>query len=75
VKQINPRAIELFGDKPPSPTGTEYLPEEAVERAKKGSFVEKVRASPHHCHSLTALMSLFPPLPLLPPEALTPLLL
>ena len=41
---VSPRVIELFGDphKAPETIGTDYLPEETLERAKKGSFLEKV---------------------------------
>lgn len=41
--QVSKKAVELFGSGPPAKTGTDYLSEETLERAKKGSFVEKVR--------------------------------
>jgi hypothetical protein len=40
---------ELFGDPddPSRRTGTDFLSEQVLERAKKGSFVEKVRCCPY----------------------------
>ena len=40
--EILPQAKALFGT-PPAQTGTDFLPAEALERAKKGSFLEKVK--------------------------------
>ena len=38
---LPPKVEEVFGP-PPGQTGTDFLPEETLGRAQKGSFLEKV---------------------------------